>query len=99
MAFGDSDLSVFTADFGVAVEFGGSTAQGNFDAPQKNLGGDSGFGGVDTSIPRVHLPFNAFSPMPQEEQTVTVDGTDYLVGAVTAEGDGKFVCIDLKAVS
>lgn len=99
MAFGDADLSVFTSDFGVQVLFGEyPPAQGNFDGPQKTFGAESGFGGVDVSIPSVALAFNAFPTMPVEEDTLTVDGLEYIVGAITAEGDGRFVRVTLKAV-
>ncbi|HEY1502581.1 MAG TPA: hypothetical protein VGF88_23605 [Acidobacteriaceae bacterium] len=99
MAFGDADLGVFTADFGVTVEFGGTSALANLDQPQKMFLGDHGYAGVDVAVPAIRLPFNAFSPMPEEEDTLTVDGADYVVGCVEAEGDGGFVRIDLKAAS
>ena len=99
MAFGDSDLTVFTADFGVSVQFQGSIANGILDEPQKTLLGDSGFGGVDTTIPAVLLPFNAFTPMPEQDEALVVDGTDYTVGSIMAQGDGRFMRIELKAAS
>lgn len=96
MAFGDADLGVFFADMGVAVTFGGSTVQGLFDKPTQIKLSDQGFGGVETGFPAVRLPYNAFSPMPINGQSITVDGTVYTVAEVTAESDGKIVCLELK---
>lgn len=99
MHFGDADLPTFFADFGVAVIFGGSTVKGNLDQPLQVKLADQGFGGVEVGFPGVHLPYNAFSPMPTTGDTVSVDGTDYTVGEITAEGDGAVVCLELKAVT
>jgi hypothetical protein len=96
MAFGDEDLGVFFDEFSVAVAFGGNNAKGNFDRPLEIKLGSHGFGGVETELPAVRLPYNAFSPMPTNDDTITVDGTVYTVAEVTAEGDGSVVCIELK---
>lgn len=97
--FGDADLPTFFADFGVPVIFGAATAQGIFDQPQQIKLADQGFGGVETAFPAVHLPYNAFSPMPLTGDAVNVNGTNYTVAETTAEGDGAVVCLELKAVS
>ena len=67
--------------------------------PVIQLNTDQGFGGVRVAFPAVRLPYNAFSPMPDEDDAVNVDGTDYRVAEVTSESDGAVVCLDLKAAS
>jgi hypothetical protein len=99
MAFGDSDLAVFTADFGVTVEFGGSSANGIFDQPTDTKLADMGFGGLEVTAPAVRLPYTAFTPMPTEGDTVTVNGTDYVVAEKHADVDGAFIRYCLKATS
>lgn len=98
--FGDADLPVFFADFGVPVFFGSQgPVQGNFDQPVQIKLADEGFGGTETTMPEVRLPYNAFSPMPTEGDVITVNGTQYSVSEKTAESDGAVVCHTLKAVS
>lgn len=97
--FGDADLPAFFADMGVPVLFGSQPAQkGLFDQPAQIKLADEGFGGVETGMPEVRLPYNAFSPMPTEKDVITVNGTQYTVSEVTAEGDGAVACLYLKAV-
>jgi hypothetical protein len=97
--FGDADLSVFFADFGVPVFFGSQgPVKGIFDRPMQIKLADDGFGGTETGMPEVRLPYNAFSPMPTEGDVITVDGTQYSVSEKTREGDGAVVCHSLKAV-
>jgi len=98
MAFGDADLTVFTADFGVPVEFGGGTVSALFDQPTETKLADAGFGGFEVTVPAIRIPYNAFSPMPAEGDTLTVDGTDYTVAEKFADCDGSFVRYTLKAV-
>lgn len=97
--FGDADLPVFFADFGVPVIFGSTTVLGIFNRPVQIKLADQGFGGVETSFPSVELPYNAFNPMPDSGDAVNVDGTDYTVSAPTAVSDGGVICYDLKAVT
>lgn len=97
--FGDADLPVFFADFGVPVIFAGVTVLGNFNRPVQIKLADQGFGGVETAFPSVELAYNAFSPMPGPGDEVNVDGTDYTVSEPTAISDGAIVCYELKAVS
>jgi hypothetical protein len=106
MAFGDCDLRIFFADTGVPVSFGGVSSysdgapiKGNFDRPVQIKLADQGYGGVEAAFPVVHLPYNAFNPMPIETNPITVDGTAYTVGEVTAEGDGAVVSLELKAAT
>jgi hypothetical protein len=97
--FGDSDLPVFFADFGVPVIFGTNTVLGNFNRPVQTKLADQGFGGVDTAFPSVELAYNAFSPMPVSGDALNVNGTAYTVSEPTAVSDGAIVCYDLKKVS
>lgn len=97
--FGDSDLGVFTADFGVVVQFAGSQANGIFDKPIKTGLADEGFGGINTTRPTLRLAYNAFAPMPEQGNTITVDGTDYTIADEDADTDGAFVWYPLKATS
>lgn len=97
--FGDSDLGVFTADFGVVVQFQGSSANGIFDQPQKTALADEGFGGISTTRPTIRLAHNAFTPMPEPNETIFVDGTEYAIADEEAESDGAFVWYPLKVTS
>jgi hypothetical protein len=97
--FGDVDLPVFFADFGVLVTFGSNTVKGIFNRPVQIKLADQGFGGVETSFPSVELPYNAFDPMPDSRDAINVNGTDYTVSAPTAVSDGAVICYDLKAVA
>lgn len=97
--FGASDLPAIFADWGDSVVFGGVTASGALDEPVEIVVADQGFGGIESSMPSVRIPFNAFDPMPEADDAITVNGTEYLVGKVTAIGDGAIVQIQLKAAS
>jgi hypothetical protein len=97
--YGDADLAVFTADFGIAVTFQGSTAKGILNQPQKTALADQGFGGISTTRPTIRLPYNAFTPMPEPGETINVDGVDYAIADEDAESDGAFVWFPLKVAS
>ena len=103
MTFGASDLRAFCRPMGVPVSFGGvstypddgSPIQGLFDRPIGSKLAEDGIGGVESAVPELRLPYNAFSPMPQSGDTVTVDGTTYTVDQPTAEDDGAILCYAL----
>jgi hypothetical protein len=97
--FGDSDLGVFTADFGIAVQFNGSMVKGILDKPQKTALQDEGFGGISTNRTTIRLPYNAFSPMPEPGEVIYVDGTEYAIADEEADTDGAFVWYPLKVTS
>jgi hypothetical protein len=99
MAFGDSDLGVFTDDFGVTVRFNGSTATGIFDKPIKTALADQGFGGFSSNRPTIKLAYNAFDTMPSPGDPITVDDVDYTIADEEADTDGAFVTYPLKATS
>jgi hypothetical protein len=97
--FGDSDLAVFfdPTTFGEAfVQFGGSSANGILDQPMAIRLADRGFGGFNASMPSLQLPYNAFSPMPRERDTLSVNGQNYTVTEQTTEGDGAIIRFSLK---
>ena len=89
---------------GVPVSFGGvstyaddgSPICGLFDRPQSMGLQEQGAGGVVAPASELRLPYNAFDPMPDDGDTVTVAGYDYLCGAPTAEDDGGFLCYALE---
>lgn len=99
MAFGDDDLAVFAADFGVPVQFNGVTVNGIFDRPYKTALADEGFGGINTGRPMIRLPYNAFPVMPGPGDTLQIDATTYTVADEESDSDGAFVWLPLKAVS
>jgi len=105
MVYGAPDLRAFCGT-GVPITFNGvstypdgACVKGLLDRPiEMKLPGE-GIGGVEVAIPELRLPFNAFDPMPQTGDTVTVDGTEYTVYQPTSEDDGAFLCYQLKATS
>ena len=72
MAFGDSDLPAFFGDFGVDVAFNGVTVLGLMDNPVAIKMADRGFGGFETQMPALRLPYNAFTVMPVETDQMTI---------------------------
>jgi hypothetical protein len=97
--FGDADLPVFFADFGVPVIFNGRQAMGNLDNPMAVKLADQGYGGVVTELPSIRLPHNAFRPMPRPNDRILVDGQDYSVTEPAAQEDGAVVMYELKRTS
>jgi hypothetical protein len=97
--FGDSDLGVFVGE-GEVVQFGAQpSAKGIFNKPIATKLADAGFGGFSVNVPTIELPYNAFSPMPEQGQTIIVAGTSYTIADEAADIDGAFVRFPLKAVS
>lgn len=97
--FGAADLPAIFADWGDTVIFDGVSAAGAMDEPMDIVIADQGFGGIESSMPSVRVPFNAFDPMPEADDSITVNGVVYTVGKVTAIGDGAIVSIQLKAAA
>jgi hypothetical protein len=102
---GERDLRAFCRPpMGVPVTFAdvstyndGEPVRGLFDrSMQFKLQGE-GIGGAQVALPELRLPFNAFDPMPDAGDSITVDGTGYTVYPPTAEDDGAFLCYELKA--
>lgn len=94
--FRSSDLAVMFAAFGVAVQFGGSSAMGIFDQPTTVRLDAHGFGGIETDQPSLKLPANAFNPMPKSQDNLTVDGVEYAVMSRTAADDAAIMVYALK---
>lgn len=94
--FGDDDLAVFFGD-GVPVTFAGNTVTGLFDEPSQDqmLGGH--VGGVDAVQRVLLLPFNAFNPLPEPKQAITVDGANFTIFSKRPLDDGRIVQFELKS--
>lgn len=96
MTFRSDDLPIFFRDFGVPVQFAGSGALGILDQPGGIALADSGFGGIQADRLELKLASNAFSPMPQNLDTITVDGDVYSIAQRMSDGDGGIVVYSLK---
>lgn len=96
MIFRSNDLALLFADFGVTVQFGGSTALGIFDQPEAIHLADQGFGGIQMVRPSLKLRYNAFNPMPENRQAIEVDGQSYTIAEHTTESDGAIITYSLK---
>lgn len=107
------DLRVFCRPpLGAPVSFGGASAYsddgspvcGLFDRPVGFKLPGEGIGGLETANPTLRLPCNAFDPMPQGGDQVSI--TDPLTGVATTwevnqpsqEDDGGFWVYDLQAL-
>jgi hypothetical protein len=95
MSFGDGDLSVFFADFGIPVVSQGQTTLGLLDAPSSMFEHGGGPGGMESERYCVRIPFNAFTSMPYPGQSITVGGVAYVVKTRTKLEDGKIVEFEL----
>ncbi|HSU19910.1 MAG TPA: hypothetical protein VLI45_09235 [Acidobacteriaceae bacterium] len=73
----------------------GMPIHGLFDRPIQMKLMDSGIGGIESAKPELRLPFNTFNPMPEDGDTVVVEGTGYTVSTPTAEDDGAFLVYEL----
>ncbi len=96
--FGDTDLKVFFADFGVPVVFGAVTALGLLDVETDVFSHGAGPGGVERVNYRLRLPWNAFSPSPQPTDTILVNGASYQVLSLPTQKDMQILELALKAV-
>ncbi len=110
---GFRDLRAFCRPpMGVPVSFAGVSAYaddgsptaGLFDRPVAFRLADSGVGGIENAAPELRLPRNAFNPMPQSGDTVTVNDPDtgpatYTVSPPQQEEDGAIFVYELYAVT
>lgn len=108
LVFGVRDLrAMCRPPMGVPVTFNGVSAYPDDGTPICGLYDrsiqlklmDMGIGGMESALPELRLPFNAFSPMPTAGASVLVAGIPYTVNQPTAEDDGAFLCYSLKANS
>ena len=90
-----ADVSTYADD--------GSPICGLFDRPQRIELGERGSAGMQAPAPQLSLPCNAFDPMPDSGDTITVTeqgvDTDYTVNAPTSDDDGGFLIYELFTVA
>lgn len=98
MAFGDSDLPIFFADFGVSVIFGSETTNGIFETPSELENLASNGGSFEQQERVILVASTAFTTPPKPKDSVTVDGTSFTVKSREYIGDGKTIRFRLKAV-
>jgi len=91
---------------GVPVSFRGVSSYGDgvpvrglFDRPIAMKLEEGGIGGVESAIPELRLPFNAFQTMPQDGDQVLVDGCTYSVTQPTTEDDGAILVYELLDIA
>jgi hypothetical protein len=100
--FQPADLRAFCRQ-GVPVSFkgvstyadDGSPICGLFDRPVDFKLQTGGVEGVETALPELRLPCNAFSPMPQDGDQISVAGATYVCNQPQQEDDGAFFCYAL----
>ena len=102
---------MFRQPMGTPVAFAGvsryadddSPICGVFNRPSGNKLRDGDFAGVAVAAPTLELPSNAFSPMPDSGDTVTVfdtdAGTDYQVNAPETRWDGDVLAYELMRIA
>lgn len=96
MAFGDSDLPIFFADFGVSVVFQGQTVNGNLDSPSEGFAFGSGPSTMEEQRYCVSVPYNAFTTIPKAKDAITVNGVSYTVKARHYSQDGSVMSLELQ---
>lgn len=89
-AFCRPPMGVPVAFAGVSTYPDGTPVYGNFDKSSVIGFGDGGTAGIESGRPELRLPFNAFSPMPQSGDTITVEDTDWVCDQPYDEDDGAF---------
>lgn len=95
--FGDSDLAVFTADFGVPVIWNGEPeVQGILDVNVDVFAHGSGPGGFEKTTYVLRIAFNAFSAVPRPKDPIIVDGVSYTVLSLPDQKDIRFTELYLK---
>jgi hypothetical protein len=97
--FGDADLDIFTADFGVSVTFTGAPAglKGNLDVADLIGVEHEALAGVLATDRVVIVKTSAVSAL-RIGSAITVDGTNYTVRHRTKIDDGAFTLLFLKDV-
>jgi hypothetical protein len=92
----DSDLDVLVGtDFASSVVFGQQTCSGVLDTPGKDIDLRS-LGAVATIDYELTYRTTALSPAPKAQDSITVDGSSYIVRSSTPEDDGKLTKLGLK---
>lgn len=98
MAFGDSDLPAFFADFGESAVINGQTMLVFVDTPMTPWE-HSGVGSMEEATFKITAPVTAFSALPVAGQAVTVRGVNWTIKSRNLPGDGRIVELELKATS
>lgn len=93
MAFGDTDLTTFFADFGVPCIFGGVSVNCLVDAYDQNDSMSLSDVNVADRITDVTARYNAWSPFPKRGQSITVNAVAMKVREVVQEKDGALTHI------
>ena len=90
--FGDSDLPLLFADFGVSVIWNAEpSVLGILDTSADVFAHGSGPGGFERSTVMLRIPFNAFSAIPQPLDAITVDGVNYTVHSLPEQRDLRII--------
>lgn len=84
------------ADFGTSVTFNGAQATGILDTYTDLYMHGGGPGGQESSEIVLRIPYNAFSPMPQPRDVITVAGKNYTVKSLPTNRDAAIVELRLK---
>lgn len=95
MAFSE-DLSVFFADFGVPVIFGGVVTRGNLDTPTSDFDMGAGASGMESRQYRVTVAASVFPVPPKAKDAITVNGVAYTVRKRCYMGDGALMELELS---
>lgn len=95
--FGDSDLAVFTADFGMPVIWNNEPAvNGILDISTDVFSHGAGPGSFERNTVRLQIPYNAFTGIPQPLDAITVDGVAYTVHSLPDQHDMQVTDLYLK---
>jgi hypothetical protein len=92
----ESDIDVVMNDFGSQVVFNGQTCRGIFDQPQKEALLHGITGSVSVTDFSLTYRTTSLNPSPTAKDTITVDGTSYIVRETTGLDDGKMTKLMLK---
>ncbi len=94
---GDSDLAVFSADFGGPVIWNNEPAvNGILDTSTDVFAHGSGPGGFERNTVALHIPYNAFSAVPKPLDAITVNGVAYTVHSLPEQRDAQMTELYLK---
>lgn len=97
--FGDSDLSVFFADFGgdTPVVWNNEPAvNGILDQNTDVFSHGAGPGGMERNIYVLQIPYNAFSAVPKPRDPITVGGVAYTVHSLPEQRSRQVTELYLK---
>jgi hypothetical protein len=99
--FGDSDLSIFFADFGASTPVIWNqepAVNGILDSFTDVFMHGSGPGGFERNTLCLRIPYNAFTATPQPRDAITVGGVNYTVHSLPEQKDMQITELYLKKV-